>query len=258
MQASYKKNPFKLNYLNKTKKVFLDVCNNTVEDIDINFVDIAGGTPLVWAAILGDDKYVLELLRKGSNSNVRVFPFIYQVMKIDWILEPALSVITKIIPSHLKKFLIKENILNVFKTLKQHNYVNEDGIYIKYIINVMYETTKYNCYIKSILEEWKTQEDFDKKIRLSFWLYPKIVDSNNYFIHKFYKDPEISSTLRETFIKKFLNNAYDSYSKISEIIPLNKKTGLDAYLNESWNKIIIPEMIYTMMVRVLCQDNIYI
>ena len=56
-------------------------------------------------------------------------------------------------------------------------------------------------------------------------------------------------------IKKFLNNAHESYSKISELIPLNK-IGIDAFLNEPWNKIIIPEMIYTMMVRVLCQDNI--
>jgi hypothetical protein len=255
MQASYKKNPIKLNYLNKTKKVFMDVCNNTVEDTDINFVDIAGGTPLAWAAILGDDKYVLELLRKGSNINVRVFPFIYQVMKIDWILEPALSVITKIIPAHLKKYIIKENVLKIFKTLKQYNYINEDGIYIKYIINILYETTKYKCFTNSLLDRWKTQEDFDRKIRLSFWLYPKIVDSNNYFIHKFYKDPIISSTLRLLFIKKFLNNAHESYSKISELIPLNK-IGIDAFLNEPWNKIIIPEMIYTMMIRVLCQDNI--
>lgn len=255
MQASYKTNLIKLNYLNKTKKIFLDVCNNTVEDIDINFVDIVGGTPLAWAAILGDDKYVLELINRGSNINVRVFPFIYQVMKIDWILEPALSVITKIIPAHLKKYIIKENVLKIFKTLKQYNYVNEDGIYIKYIINILYETTKYNCYINSLLERWKTQEDFDRKIRLSFWLYPKIVDSNNYFIHKFYKDPIISSTLRSLFIKKFLNNPHESYTKISELIPLNR-IGIDAFLNEPWNKIIIPDMIYTMMVRVLCQDNI--
>ena len=45
-------------------------------------------------------------------------------------------------------------------------------------------------------------------------------------------------------------------TKISELIPLNKKTGLDAFLNESWYKIIIPDMIYTMMVRVLCEDNV--
>ena len=46
-----------------------------------------------------------------------------------------------------------------------------------------------------------------------------------------------------------------SVNKISELIPLNK-IGIDAFLNEPWNKIIIPEMIYTMMIRVLCQDNI--
>jgi len=253
MQASYKKNPIKLNYLNKTKKIFMDVCNKTEEDTDINYVDIAGSTPLAWSAILGDEKYVLELIQRGANINIRVFPFIYQVIKIDWILEPALTIITKIIPSHLKKFLIKDNILKVFKILKQHNYVNEDGIYIKYLVNILYETTKYNCYIKSLLERWKTQEDFDRKIRLSFWLYPRIVDHNNYFIHKFYKDPLISSTLRLCYIKKFLNNAHDSYTKISELIPLNK-VNIDAYLNEPWNKIIIPEMIYTMMVRVLCGD----
>jgi hypothetical protein len=199
------------------------------------------------------DELVINLLSRGANPNTRVFPLLYQVMKIDWILEPALTIITKIIPSHLKKFLIKDNILKVFKILKQHNYVNEDGIYIKYLVNILYETTKYNCYIKSLLERWKTQEDFDRKIRLSFWLYPRIVDPNNYFIHKFYKDPLISSTLRLCYIKKFLNNAHDSYTKISELIPLNK-VNIDAFLNEPWNKIIIPEMIYTMMVRVLCGD----
>jgi hypothetical protein len=255
MQLSYKKNLEKIEYLNKTKKVFLDICNNNVNNEDINFKDIIGGTPLAWASILGKDELVTNLLSRGANPNTRVFPLLYQVIKIDWILEPALSVITSMLPVYLKTFIKKENILNVFKTLKQHNYINDDGIYIKYIISILCETTKYECFNKSMLDRWKTQEEFDRRIRLSFWFYPKIVNTNNYFIHKFYKDPLIASTLRLNLINNLLNNPYKLYSKISELIPLNKHD-IDSFLNDAWNKIIIPEMIYTMIVRVICNDNV--
>ena len=255
MEMSYKKNPEKIEYLNKSKKIFIDLCDNIVKDEDINFKDIMGGTPLAWASVLGKDELVNNLLIRGANPNVKVYPMLYQVMKIDWILDPALTVITKLLPSHLKVFIKKETILKIFKTLKEHGYINKDGIYIKYIINVLYETSKHNCFIKSMLERWKTQEDFDRKVRLSFWLYPKIVDQNNYFIHKFYKDPSIASILRLNFINKFLNNPTVSYAKISELIPLNKHE-IDKFLNDAWHKIIIPEMIQNMMVRVICNDNI--
>lgn len=256
MQGSYKKNPDKLLFLEKTKKIFIDLCNNNIKDEDINYRDIIGGVPVAWAAILGKDDLVVNLLKKGANPNVKVFPLLYQVMKIDWILDPALSIITTLLPANLKKYIKKENILKVFKTLKEHGYINEDGIYIKYIVNIFYEVTKYQCFNKSMVERWSTQEDFNRKIKLSFWLYPKIVDSNNYFIHKFYKDPTISSTMRLNLYNKFSNNPNISYSKISELIPLNKHR-LDSFMNESWNKVIIPEMIYTMMVRVICDDNVY-
>jgi hypothetical protein len=52
-----------------------------------------------------------------------------------------------------------------------------------------------------------------------------------------------------------LNNPNVSYAKISELIPLNKYD-IDKFLNDAWNKIIIPEMIQNMMVRVICNDNI--
>jgi ankyrin repeat protein len=255
MQLSYKKNPEKLQYLENTKKIFIDLCNNNVKDEDINYKDIIGGTPLAWAAILGKDELVVNLINRGANPNVKVFPLLYQVMKIDWILEPALIVITKILPSHLKQFIKKENIIKAFKTLKEHSYINEDGVYIKYIVNILYETTKYDCFIKSMLERWKTQEDFDRKVRLSFWLYPKIVDQNNYFIHKFYKDSIIASTLRLNFVNKFSNNPSISYTKINTLIPLNKHA-IDKFLNEAWNKIIIPDMVHNIMVRVICNDKI--
>lgn len=256
MEISYNNNYEKIEYLNKSKKIFIDLCNNNVKDEDINFKDIIGGTPLAWSSILGKDDMVHNLINRGANPNVKVFPLLYHVMKIDWILDPALSVITKLLPSHLKIFIKKENILKIFKTLKEHRYISDDGIYIKYIINILFETSKYNCFAKSMLERWKTQEDFDRKVRLSFWLYPKIVDQNNYFIHTFYKDPLIASTLRLNLINNFSNNPNISYSKITELIPLNKHD-IDLFLNDAWNKIILPEMIHNMMVRVICNDNVF-
>ena len=107
-----------------------------------------------------------------------------------------------------------------------------------------------------MLERWKTQEQFDRKIRLLFWLFPKIADSNNYYIHKFFKDPLVSSILRLKLINNYSNNPYNSYNKIAKLIPLNT-TQLDQFLNETWIKIIIPEMVNNMMVRIICAGNVY-
>ena len=122
MQSSYKKNPIKLAYLEKTKKIFIDICNNNVNDADINYIDIVGSTPLAWAAIMGNNELVSNLLEKGANPNVKVFPLIYQVMKIDWILDPALSIITSLLPSKLKVYLKKDNII---KTVHPHPTMSE-------------------------------------------------------------------------------------------------------------------------------------
>jgi hypothetical protein len=256
MELSYKKNSDKIKLLYKSQQIFIDLCNNMVKDEDINFRDIVGSTPLGWSVILGKDELVDNLLSRGANPNVKVFPMLYQVMKIDWILDPALTVITKLLPEHLKAIIKKENVIKIFKTLKEHGYINEDGIHIKYIINVLYETSKYNCFVKSMLFRWKTQEDFDRKVRLSFWFYPKIVDKNNYFIHKFFKDLLVSSTLRLNFVNKFMNNPNISYTNINKLIPLNKHD-IDPFLNNAWLNIIIPEMVSNMMVRVICNDNVY-
>jgi len=255
MQLSFKNDPNKIEILNKTKKIFLDVCNNTVQDTDLNYKDHVGGTPLAWACILGNYELVDQLIKRGSNPDVKVFPFLYQVIKIDWILDPALSIITALLPSQLKIYLKKANILRIFKTLKEFNYINDDGIYLKYIINILVETTNYNCFNNSMLERWKTQEDFNRKMKLSFWLYPKIVDCNNYFIHKFYKDPVISEKLRSYLLFTFRNNPNISYKKIEELIPINKLK-IDPFLNNAWVNIIIPEMVKGMMVRVVCDDKL--
>ena len=251
----YKKDPIKLELLNKSKKIFIGVCNNIVANEDIRFIDVLGSTPLGWAAILGKYELVLDLIRRGADTNIRVFPFLFQVMKIDWILDPALTIITKLLPSKLKAYLNKDVILKIFKTMKEHNYINSDGIYIKYIVNILLEVNKYQCFSKSMIERWKTQEDFNRKIRLSFWLYPKIVDNNNYFIHKFYKDEIISQQLRLHLLNKYINNPYESYKKISELIPLNRN-GMDPFLNDAWQKIIIPEMVHNMILRIICEDKI--
>lgn len=255
MQMSCKNDPKKIEILNNTKRIFLDVCNNTVHDTDLNHKDHLGSTPLAWACILGNYELVDELIKRGANTDVKVFPFLYQVIKIDWILDPALSVMTALLPSKLKVYLKKDNILRIFKTLKEFNYINDDGIYLKYIINILVETTNYNCFNNSMLDRWKLQENFNRNMKLSFWLYPKIVDSNNYFIHKFYKDPIISEKLRLELSFKFRNNPNISYKKIGELIPINKLK-IDPFLNNAWNNIIIPEMIKGIMVRVICEDKL--
>ena len=97
----------KLDFLIKTKKIFIDICNNNINDSDINFMDIVGGTPLAWSALLGMNESVNDLIKRGANPNVKVFPLMYQVIKLDWILEPALTIITQFLPENLKKIVKK-------------------------------------------------------------------------------------------------------------------------------------------------------
>jgi hypothetical protein len=251
----YKRDITKLASLEKTKKIFIDVCNNTIQDEDINYKDCLHGTPLTWAAILGKYETVQQLINRGADPNVKVFSFLFQVIKIDWILDPALSFILPILPIRLRKFLNKDILLYIFKTLKQYGYIDNDGIYLKYLINILVETTKYPCYNRSMLSRWATQEDFDRKIKLTFWFYPKMVDSNNYFIQKFFKNPITSERLRYELINTFSNNPHESYKKIEKLIPLNR-TKIDQFLNNKWDEIIIPHMIYGIIVRIICEDNI--
>ena len=106
----YKRDIVKLASLEKTKKIFIDVCNNIIQDEDINYKDCLHGTPLTWAAILGKYETVQQLINRGADSNVKVFSFLFQVIKIDWILDPALSFILPILPIRLRKFLNKDYI----------------------------------------------------------------------------------------------------------------------------------------------------
>jgi hypothetical protein len=250
----YKHNPVKLSQLQKSIHIFIDICNNNVNNLDINYIDITGCSPLGWAVILGKDELVKELLNKGANPNIKILAYLFQVIKIDWILEPALSIITKLLPSHLKQFLTKEKILHIFKTLRNHGYMNSEGIQIKYIADIMYELNTYNCFSQSMIQRWKTKEDFIRKVRLSFWFFPKIADKDNYFIQKFFKNSEVSNRFRLELLEKFTNNPADSYKKIIEYIPINKNN-LDPFLNDAWSKIVIPELIHNMIVKVICLDK---
>jgi len=246
------KNPEKLKLLNESIIKFNDLHNNID---DINYRDIAGGTPLAWAVVLGNYELVTKLISMGANMHARVFPYLYQVIKIDYIIDPALTILTQFLPAKVKLYIKKDIIMKILRTLRDYNYINSEGIQIKYIASVIYEVTKHECFIKSIINRWKTQEDFDRKMKLSFWLYPKLADSNNYYIQKFYKNKIVSAKLRNELVDKFLNNPNESYKKITELIKLNNNH-LDVFLNESWFKIIIPDMLNNMMIPVICQSNL--
>jgi len=240
--------------LKKTIETFINVCNNNIADSDLNYIDITGCSPLGWAAVLGKYDYVNDLIKRGSNPNIRIFAFLFQMVKISWILEPALSAVTILLPKHLKNILNKQKILNGFKILKEHGYMNDDGIQIKYIVNILYEVNKYNCFSKSMIERWKTQEEFNKKVRLSFWFFPKIVDKNNYYIHKFYKSNVISHRIRSELLALYNNNPSGSYKLVSELIPINKYE-IDTFLNDKWINVILPDIVQGMMIRVICEDK---
>jgi len=244
----------KLEYLDKSVKIFLDVCNNIISDQDINFIDVAGCTPLGWAVVLGNYELVKSLLNRGANSNVKLFPYLYQIVSIDWIVEPALSVITQLLSSELKLLLQKDKVMRVLKVLRDHGYITKDGILLKYIVNSLFELNNHECLTKSMLVRWRTQEEFDRKLQLSFWLYPKVVDSNNSYIQKFYKNNEVKVRFRTELINKYSINANYSFGLISEMIPLSNN-GVEVFMNESWNKIIVPDMIVGMLVNVVCLDK---
>jgi len=253
---SYKHNPVKLVELQKSIKIFINICDNnlSIKDIDINYIDITGCSPLGWAVILGKDELVKELLERGANPNIKILAYLFQVMKIEWILDPALSVITKLLPSKLKVYLTKEKILHIFTTLKNHGYMNNEGIQIKYVADILHELSKYSCFNKSMVTRWNNKENFMRKVRLAFWFFPKIVDKNNYFIHKFLKNSELNERFRLELLKKYGNNPVESYKKITEYIPINKN-GLDPFLNETWSKIVIPELVHNMIIKVICFDE---
>jgi hypothetical protein len=64
--------------LSTNKQVILPILKsnftiNNINDSDINFMDIAGGTPLAWSALLGMHESVIDLINRGANPNIKVF-----------------------------------------------------------------------------------------------------------------------------------------------------------------------------------------
>ena len=239
--------------LEKSIRIFIDLCNDIVKNEDIHYIDITGCSPLGWAIVLGKDELVEDLLKRGADPSIRIFAFLYQMVKIDWILDPALSAISVLLIPKLKEILQKDKILLAFKLIKEHGYMNNEGIQIKYLINVLYEVNKYTCFTNGMIRRWKTQEDFNRKLYLSFWFFPKIVSKNNSYIQKFYKNSEIHQRLRVELVKKYSNNSIESFKKISEFIPLNKYE-IDTYINDKWINVIIPDIVKGMIVKIICED----
>ena len=66
--------------LEKSKEIFFNLCNNKIDIENINFIDSVGATPLTWAIILGNYNLVNFLLQNGADINIRVFPFVYQII----------------------------------------------------------------------------------------------------------------------------------------------------------------------------------
>jgi hypothetical protein len=229
----------------------MDKVFGKIDDSDINKVDVTGCPPLGWAVLLGNHTLVKELLDRGANPNVRIFPYLYQMFKLDWILEPALNIITKLLPQKFRDIIQKENILKIFKVLKEYGYMNSDGIQIKYIANILYEVNKFPCFTSSMLKKWKTQEDFNRRLFLTFWFFPIMADENNKKIHEFYSSSKINQRIRYEIVKTFNDNPQNSYKIITEYLPLNKNA-VDPFLNQEWEKTIIPNLVHKLMVRVIC------
>ena len=125
-----------LNFTNIIKNIHMDIFSK-IDDSNINKIDVTGCPPLGWAVLLGNHTLVKELLDRGANPNVRIFPYLYQMFKLDWVLEPALNIIAKLLPQKFRDILQKDNILKIFKVLKEYGYMNSNGIQIKYIANII-------------------------------------------------------------------------------------------------------------------------
>ena len=173
--------------LHKSKEIFFNLCNNVIDLENINFIDSIGATQLTWAIILGKYDMVKHLLEKGADVHIRVFPFVYYIIEYEWILSAAFNIFSLILPEKVKKILDIHKIRNVLTILKNNLYINEKGIEIKYIPNVCYEVFKFDCACNIMLLQWDTQEKFEHRMRLSFWLYPKFGSSGNKYMQKFLK-----------------------------------------------------------------------
>jgi len=233
-----------------SKEIFFNLCNNKVDLENINFIDSAGATQLTWAIILGKYDMVKYLLEKGADTHIRVFPFVYHIIEYDWILVSAYNIFSLVLPEKIINILNIHKIKKILYILKTNMYINEKGIEIKYIPNICYEIFKFDCAYNVLLLQWDTQEKFDYKMKLTFWLYPKFGSSNNKYLQKFLKDPEVLKNIRSNMMHIFQFNR-KVYNDIYRLIPLGT-THIEEYFNKEWVNTIIPEFLNNIIVKAIC------
>jgi hypothetical protein len=236
--------------LEKSKEIFFNLCNNKIDIENINFIDSVGATPLIWAIILGNYNLVNFLLQNGADINIRVFPFVYQIIIHEWILISALNIFSLLLPVHMRNIFEVNKIKKILNIFKSNSYFTEKGIPVKYIANICYELTKIDCVIKMMLSQWDTQEKFNYKMRITFWLYPKIASSDNKYMQKFLKDPKILLLIRNKMFTVFNYNCV-IYEQINELIPISS-TPIEEFFNKTWVDIIVPEFLHNIVANAIC------
>ena len=236
--------------LHKSKEIFFNLCNNNVDIENINFIDSIGATPLTWAIIFGNYNLITYLLKNGADINIRVFPFVYQIITHEWILTSALKIFSLLLPEHMQNILDINKIKKILNIFKNNSYFTENGIPIKYIPNICYEITKIDCVTKMMLLQWDTQEKFNYKMKITFWLYPKIASNNNKYMQKFLKDSEILLAIRKNMFTVFNYNCI-IYETIQKLIPISS-TPIEEFFNKTWVDIIIPEFFDNIVANAIC------
>jgi len=236
--------------LHKSKEIFFNLCNNKVDLNNINFIDSVGATQLTWAIILGKYDIVKYLLENGADTHIRVFSFVYHIIEYEWILITALKLLSLILPEKVNIILDINKLRNILNVLKNNMYVNEKGIELKYIPQICHEIFKHDNTHNIFLIQWRTQEEFNDKMRLSFWLYPKIASTNNKYMQKFFKDPIVLENIR-THMLYILQHNKNIYADIYKLIPTST-TKIEEHLNKEWNDIVITEFINNIVVKSIC------
>ena len=236
--------------LHKSKEIFFNLCKNKVDLENINFIDSIGATPLTWAIIFGKYDLVKYLLENNADTHIRVFPFVYYIIEYDWILLTAFNILSLILPEKVKQILDIHKIRNILHVLKNNRYVTENGIELKYVPQVCYEIFNFDCTRNILIIHWRTQEEFNNKMRLTFWLYPKIASKNNKYMQKFLIDPQVLENIRTNLLDTFYYNK-NIYYDIYKLIPTST-TRIEEHFNKEWNEIIIPEFIYKIVVKAIC------
>jgi len=240
----------KIQELHKSKEIFFNLCNNKVDLNNINFIDSVGATPIAWAIILGNYDLVKYLLANGADMQIRVFPIVYTIITNEWILTSALKVLSLLLPPKVRDILNINRIKKILNILKINSYLTEKGISVKYIPNICYEIIKFDEARIAMIEQWNTQEKFNNKMKLTFWLYPKIASTHNKYMQKFLKDPNVLINIRKEMLAIFENKS-NIYSKIHELIPIST-TPIEEFFNKQWNEIIIPELLHNIVVVQIC------